>query len=116
MAFATKLKQLRVDTGSSLQQIADAIGVSKAHVWELETGKSRNPSFEVVVKLAKHFEKPISEFVGESPDDPDVDEEVLVLFRDLKDLLDDDRDLIKAFLDTLKKRRQMKRDTEDRQV
>lgn len=44
MSLATKLKDLRVRRGQSLQQVADGVGVSKAHIWQLERGDSTNPS------------------------------------------------------------------------
>ena len=55
VTLAQRLKELRLKKGDSLQGLADAVGVSKAHVWELETGKSKNPSIELLTKLAKHF-------------------------------------------------------------
>ena len=50
-----KLRALRSKSGESLQQVADSIKVSKAHVWELETGRSSNPSLEILKALAAHF-------------------------------------------------------------
>ena len=44
MSLATKLKDLRVKSGQSLQQVADGVSVSKAHIWQLERGDSTNPS------------------------------------------------------------------------
>lgn len=62
MTFAEKLKQLRSKTTESLQEVADAISVSKAHVWELETGRSHNPSLEILQKLAEHFKVTVAYF------------------------------------------------------
>lgn len=55
MPLRDKLRALRSGTGESLQQVADAVKVSKAHVWELETGRSSNPSLEILKALAGHF-------------------------------------------------------------
>ena len=52
MSLATRLHDLRVANRLSLQQVADRIGISKAHVWNLEKGQADNPSMELVVKLA----------------------------------------------------------------
>lgn len=60
MTFAEKLKQLRSKTRESLQDVADAIGVSKAHIWEMETGRSQNPSLEILQKLSGHFKVTIA--------------------------------------------------------
>jgi len=59
MPLAGQLKRLRLRRGRSLQQVADAVGVSKPHVWEIESGRS-NASLELVGKLAKYFEVSVS--------------------------------------------------------
>lgn len=38
--------------GLSLQQLADAAGLSKAHVWDLERSESLNPSVKAITGLA----------------------------------------------------------------
>ena len=54
MSLGAKLRKLRLKSGQSLQQIADKVEVSKAHIYELEIGKVKNPSVEVLKKLSKH--------------------------------------------------------------
>lgn len=56
MSLATKLKELRVKKKTSLQEVADAVGVSKAHIWELERGTSSNPGVDLLQKLATYFD------------------------------------------------------------
>src|SRR3546814_3321242 len=53
--LGAKLRELRVERGQSLQQVADAVSASKAHLWEVETGKTQNPSVDLVRRLADHF-------------------------------------------------------------
>ncbi len=53
MTLASKLKALRLKKNKSLQQVADAVDASKNHIWDLETGKSRNPSIELLTKLGE---------------------------------------------------------------
>lgn len=75
MSLGNALKELREAQGQSLQAVADAVGASKAHIWELEAGKSKNPSIELVKKLAAHFEVSVARLVGEerqSKSDVDV--------------------------------------------
>ena len=55
MSIGDKIKDLRAKKRESLQQVADAVGVSKAHIWDLERGTSANPSLELLKKLADHF-------------------------------------------------------------
>ena len=44
MSIGQKIKELRARKRESLQQVADGVGVSKAHVWDLERGVSANPA------------------------------------------------------------------------
>ena len=55
MSFARKLHDLRLAKRLSLQDVATAVGISKAHVFNLEKGITANPSMELVVKLEKEF-------------------------------------------------------------
>jgi transcriptional regulator with XRE-family HTH domain len=55
MSISTKLKELRAKKKESLQQVADGVGVSKAHIWDLERGMSSNPGLELLKKLSDHF-------------------------------------------------------------
>ena len=52
MSFARKLHDLRLAQRLSLQDVAKAVGISKAHVFNLEKGITANPSMDLVLKLA----------------------------------------------------------------
>lgn len=103
--LATRLKELRLKKGQSLQELADAVKASKAHVWELETGKSRNPSVELITKLANHFSVAVAYLIGEDPSWSQEDPQLVAMFRDLKEVSDPDRELLQALIDKMKKRR-----------
>jgi len=105
--LAERLKQLRIRSGQSLQGVADAVKASKAHVWELETGKSRNPSVDLLTKLAEHFRVPVAYLVGEDPGAQN-DPQLIALFRDLKDLSPPDREVLRATMEALKRARDVK--------
>lgn len=106
MSFASKLHDLRVAQRLSLQDVASAVGISKAHVFNLEKGITANPSMELVVKLAELFRVRVADLVGENPDAKDEPAEVVAMFRDLKSLREEDRETIKMMMETLKKRRE----------
>ena len=55
MSLAERLRVLRADKKVSLQVVADAVGISKPHVWELEKGKTQNPSLELLMKFAEYY-------------------------------------------------------------
>lgn len=50
--LGARIKLLRDLRGMTLQQVADASGMTKSHVWELEQGKSVNPTVNAVWGLA----------------------------------------------------------------
>lgn len=67
MPLAERLKKLRADEGQSLQQVADAVGVSKAHVSDLERGTTANPSLDLLKKLAAHFSVSVGFLIDDEP-------------------------------------------------
>jgi transcriptional regulator with XRE-family HTH domain len=103
--LAAHLKELRLKKRESLQDVADAVKASKAHVWELETGKSSNPSMELVRKLADHFGVAVATLIGEDPESAQEKPELVAMFRDLKEVTDNDRELLKSILETMKRRK-----------
>lgn len=106
MSFAQKLHDLRISKGLSLQDVADAVSVSKAHVWNLEKGTTNNPSMDLVVKLAELFRVRVADLVGENPDAAEEPAEMVAMFRDLKKLEKRDRDTIKMLMEQMKRPRE----------
>ncbi|MDB5679335.1 helix-turn-helix transcriptional regulator [Sphingomonas bacterium] len=104
MTFARKLHDLRIAQRRSLQDVADAIGISKAHVWNLEKGLTGNPSMELVIKLTELFRVRIADLVGDNPDGEEQPAEMVAMFRDLKKLDPRDRDTIKMLMEQMKNR------------
>lgn len=104
MALSNKLRKLRLKTGESLQEVADAVGVSKAHVWELEAGRSTNPGLELLRKLATHFKVTVAHLSDDKamPDEADA----LQFFRAYEgQLTDNDWKTLRAVADSLKGKR-----------
>ena len=106
MSFAGKLHDLRARHKLSLQYVADKVGISKAHVFNLEKGITANPSMDLVVKLAELYRVRVADLVGENPDAEDEPAEIVAMFRDLKDLQEPDRETIRMLMETMKKRRE----------
>ncbi|EZP74410.1 anaerobic benzoate catabolism transcriptional regulator [Sphingomonas paucimobilis] len=52
-ALGTRIKLLREMRDMSLQAVADAAGLTKSHVWELEQGRSINPTVNAVRGLSE---------------------------------------------------------------
>ena len=51
-ALGTRIKLLREMREMTLQQVGDASGLTKSHVWELERGRSVNPTVNAVWGLS----------------------------------------------------------------
>lgn len=105
MSFARKLHDLRIANKKSLQEVADEIGISKAHVWNLEKAITANPSMDLVVKLAELFRVRVADLVGDSPDAADEPAEMVAMFRDLKKLQPRDRETIAMLMEQMKRRK-----------
>src|SRR3954454_12616553 len=104
MSLDLRLCQLRRKKGQSLQDVADAVEVSKAHIWELEKGRTDNPSMALVTRLADHFGVSLASLVGEDPKAKDADQRIARMFRQARRLADDDLALLDDMMQTLLKR------------
>lgn len=102
MSLGAKLKELRIRHKRSLQDVANAVGASKTHIWDLETGRSQNPSMELLKAIADHFRIGVADLVGENPGAPDEDPELVAMYRNLKELNDRDRKSIQALIEQWK--------------
>lgn len=58
------IRKRREELRLSLQDVADRIGASKAHVWELENGRAKNPTVRMVLGLAKALECNVDSVLG----------------------------------------------------
>lgn len=97
MSFAATLKSLRIKHGYSLQEAADLIGISKTHFWDLETGRSKNPSIEIVEKVSNKFGVSISSLMNEDLESSD-NEDMKILFRQMSQLSESDLETIKLIV------------------
>ncbi|MDI3256921.1 MAG: helix-turn-helix transcriptional regulator [Kyrpidia sp.] len=61
--FGAKLKQLRLERGWTLEQLAARSGLSISHISSLERGTRTKPSFQVAVRLARALDVPLSTFL-----------------------------------------------------
>ena len=80
------------------QEIADALGMSKSHVHQLERGTSTNPSFSALRALSAYFGVSIGFLVGEVDRDGDESEEVRLLTRWFSEAPPRDRGAVMALL------------------
>lgn len=53
-----KLRDLRINAGETLKDVANAVGLTASSISAYELG-TRNPSDDVKAKLAKHFNRTV---------------------------------------------------------
>ena len=108
MSLGVRMAELRRRKGESLQQVGDAVGVSKAHVWELEKGRTDNPAIGLVTRLADHFGVTVAYLVGEDLESADADRDLQRMFRQAKELSDTERGILDDMMKSLLSRRNQK--------
>ena len=102
MSLSTKIAKLRRKKRQSLQEVADAVRVSKAHIWQLEQGTATNPSMDLVTRLADHFGVTVASLVGEDIESSDAPADLQRMFRQAAQLNADERaildDMVKSLI------------------
>lgn len=98
MTLGKKIKELRIAHNESLQQLAEAIGISKAHLWELERNNSQNPSLETLKNLAQHFKVSIDSLVDNNA--PSIH----AFGREFENLTDESLEILKTLAAKLEKK------------
>src|SRR3954454_23245923 len=101
MALGARLTQLRLKNAESLQEVGDAVGVSKAHIWELEKGRADNPSMALVTRLADYFEVTVAFLAGEDVESSDADRHLQRMFRQAQQLDDTERAILDDMMKSL---------------
>lgn len=49
--------------GGSVAAMAEALGVDRTTLWRLATGVTRDPTWGLLVQIAKHHDLPLDQFV-----------------------------------------------------
>jgi transcriptional regulator with XRE-family HTH domain len=109
MALGRRLTDLRLKAKQSLQDVATAVEVSKAHIWELEKGRADNPSMALVTRLADHFGVSVAALVGEDSKAKDADPELQRMFRQAAKLKPHERKLLDDMMQSLLRNREARR-------
>src|SRR5882724_6215678 len=104
MALSTRLTDLRTTSKKSLKDVADAVGVTKSYIWELEKGKSKNPSADLIKRLAELFAVPVEYLLDPEKSELSDSDDALVFYRDLKSLSEADQQYVKDSIKLLRER------------
>lgn len=99
-----KLRDLRKQQGLTLERLADAAGLSKSYLWELENRESQRPSAEKLTALADALGVTVPYFIEEdvrTPDERHLDE---AFFRGYRKLKPEDKEQIRKIVGTFQKK------------
>ena len=66
MSICQQLKELRLERGLSVAELADEAHVSPPYIWQIEGGRRQNPGAEKLQKLATALGVTIAELIGSS--------------------------------------------------
>lgn len=66
MDIGHNIRKYREMRGLTLPDLAVHAGVSKAFLWEIETGKSKRPGAEVLFRIAEALEVAITDLLGKN--------------------------------------------------
>lgn len=105
MGFGARIAKLRRAREESLQDVATAVGVTKTHIWDLERGRTANPSLNVIKGLADHFGISVASLVDEDVNAEDADQQIGRMFRLATDLEESDRKIIDDMIQSFLKRK-----------
>lgn len=99
-ALGVRLRRLREAKKLTLQQVADAVGCTKAYIWELEMKDGQRPSAERVQALAKVLGVTMEDIMGEPIQKvPEASLEDVAFFREYAGMSEEEK---KHYQDVLK--------------
>ncbi len=99
-ALGVRLRRLREAKKLTLQQVADAVGCTKAYIWELEMKDGQRPTAERVQALAKLLGVTMEDIMGEPIQKvPEASLEDVAFFREYAGMSEEEK---KHYQDVLK--------------
>ena len=92
-AFGARLRRLREAKKLTLQQVADAVGCTKAYIWELEMKDGQRPTAERIQKIAQVLGVRMEDVMGEPIQQvPQASPEDVAFFREYAGMTDEEKD------------------------
>jgi transcriptional regulator with XRE-family HTH domain len=112
MEFKERIKEARVKKGLSQSQLSKAIGVHVTNISRYERGENR-PTSDVLTRLANELDVTADFLMDGSMDDKAQssisDKELLSQFREVEKLNQEDKHLVKTFIDAFLTKRKIQK-------
>jgi transcriptional regulator with XRE-family HTH domain len=96
-----RIREAREYLGLSQEFVADQLGIPRASVSAIETGKRKVGSLELK-ELARLLRRPVSYFLGEGADEVEGEETFRALYRTARSLSEQDREQVLRFAQFLR--------------
>lgn len=91
-AFGARLRRFREAKNLTLQQVADAVGCTKAYIWELEMREGQRPTAERIQKIAEVLGVTMQDVMGiPMPEAPQASPEDVAFFREYAGMSDEEK-------------------------
>lgn len=98
-AFGLRLRRLREAKKLTLQQVADAVGCTKAYIWELEMREGQRPSAERIQGIANVLGVTMGDLMGQPVDEAaDATPADVVFFREYVGMSEEKKQRFRATL------------------
>lgn len=68
--MSTFIRERRRELGLSLDDVAHRMGGSKAHIWQLESGGSKNPTLWMILGLCEALQCSLNALIGKDVSQP----------------------------------------------
>ena len=101
--FSSKLRTIRTERKITLEELATAIGSSKAYVWQLENKESAKPSAEILLKISNYFGQSPDFFLDDELDTPSENQVEDAFFRKFKKLSKEDKEYMDRIISGLER-------------
>ena len=73
------IAQRRAALGLSLQDVADRAGCTKSHIWEIEKGRTRNPTIGLALALCSALDCGLNSLLGIDVSQPQFTDDEMAL-------------------------------------
>jgi len=100
-SLSKKIKETRKKKKLTLERLAKAVGSSKSYMWQVENAHKNNPSFDIVVKIAKVFGVPLDYFANPHDTQLSTDDKNNYFLSRFNELDDDSKELIENLIEHL---------------
>lgn len=77
--MARFIRKRRTELGLSLEDVAERCDKAKSHIWELEKGRTSNPTLQTSLKLCDALQCSLNDLIGIDVSQPNFSNEELSL-------------------------------------